>query len=188
MHVVGEMADGEAALEFLKDHSADVVILDLDMPRMNGLEFTQAVNKKSISVQIIILSMHKEEQLFNRAMNLGVRGFVSKENAATEIAEGIRAVMMGKTFVCSMFSHFLNRRNDHHSTYPTQATGLDLLTVTERKLLKLIAENLSSKEIAERLSISPKTVDNHRTNICTKLDIHGSHSLLRFLLENKSLL
>jgi DNA-binding NarL/FixJ family response regulator len=188
MCVVGDVADGEAALEFLKDHTVDVVILDLDMPRMNGLEFAKAVEKKNIPVEIIVLTMHKEEQLFNRAMDLGVHGFVSKENAASEIADGIRAVMKGKLFVCSMFSSFLIRRSGFRSSHPKQSIGLDQLTATERIVLKLISENLSSKEIAEQLSISPKTVDNHRTNICKKLNIHGSHSLLRFLLDNKSLL
>jgi DNA-binding NarL/FixJ family response regulator len=188
MCVVGDVADGEAALEFLKSHTTDVVILDLDMPRMNGLEFAQAVEKKNIQVEIIILTMHKEEQLFNRAMDLGIRGFVSKENAATEIAEGIRAVVEGKHYICAMFSNFLFHRSGDSSAHPKQATGFDLLTMAERNVLKLIAENMSSKKIAEQLSISPKTVDNHRTNICSKLNIHGSHALLRFLLENKSLL
>jgi DNA-binding NarL/FixJ family response regulator len=188
MRVVGDVADGEAALEFLKSYTADVVILDLDMPRMNGLEFAQVVEKKNIPVEIIILTMHKEEQLFNRAMDLGIHGFVSKENAATEIAEGIRAVVKGKHYVCSIFSNFLFRRSGYSSAHPKQATGLDLLTMAERNVLKLIAENMSSKKIAEQLSISPKTVDNHRTNICSKLNIHGSHALLRFLLENKPLL
>ena len=188
MKVVGEASDGESALEFLKNHNADVAILDLDMPKLNGLEFAQIVNKRKIPIEIIILTMHKEEQLFNRAMNLGVRGFISKENAANEIAEGIRAVMSGQHYICSMFSNYLIRRREQQLGRPVHASGLDLLTTTERILLKLIAENLSSKEIAERLSISPKTVDNHRTNICTKLNIHGSHALLRFLLENKSLL
>jgi DNA-binding NarL/FixJ family response regulator len=188
MHVIGDVGDGEAAIEFLKDHTVDVAILDLDMPKMNGLEFAQTVEKRNIPVRIIILTMHKEERLFNRAIDLGVLGFVSKENAAAEIARGIREVAKGNNFVCSMFSDFLIQRGGYRSTYPKQATGLDLLTMTERKVLKLIAENMSSKNIAEKLSISPKTVDNHRTNICAKLSIHGSHALLRFLLENKSLL
>jgi len=188
MHVVGDVGDGEAAIEFLNSHSVDVAILDLDMPRMNGLEFAQAIKKKKIPMEIIVLTMHKEEQLFNRAMDLGVLGFVSKENAASEIAEGIRAVVKGKHYVCSMFSSFLIHRSNYRLSFQKQTSGIDLLTVAERTVIKLIAENLSSKEIAERLSISPKTVDNHRTNICKKLNIHGSHSLLRFLLENKTLL
>jgi two-component system, NarL family, response regulator DegU len=188
MHVVGDVGDGEAAIEFLNEHPVDVAILDLDMPRMNGLEFAQAIKKKNIPLEIIVLTMHKEEQLFNRAMDLGVLGFISKENAASEIAEGIRAVMKGKHYVCSMFSSFLIHRSSYRSSYHKQTSGFELLTVAERTVIKLIAENLSSKEIAERLSISPKTVDNHRTNICKKLNIHGSHSLLRFLLENKTLL
>jgi DNA-binding NarL/FixJ family response regulator len=188
MRVIGEASDGEIALEFLKSHPADVVILDLDMPKMNGLEFAQAALKKNIPIEIIILTMHKEEQLFNKAMDLGIRGFVSKENAATEIAKAIREVVQGKAYVCSMFSSFLIQRSGYVSGQGKKVPGFDLLTNAERNVLKLISENLSSKNIAEKLSISPKTVDNHRTNICAKLNIHGSHALLRFLLENKSLL
>lgn len=188
MKIVGDVADGIAAIEFLKDHTADVVVLDLDMPRMNGLEFAQVVKNKKIHVEIIVLTMHKEEQLFNRAMDLGIRGFVSKENAAVEIAMGIRAIVKGESYVCSVYSDFLVHRSGYQSANSQRETRFNLLTLAERNVLKLIAENLSSKEIAERLSISPKTVDNHRTNICTKLNIHGSHALLRFLLENKTLL
>jgi DNA-binding NarL/FixJ family response regulator len=188
MRVIGEAPDGEIALEFLKNHPADVVVLDLDMPKMNGLEFARAAGEKNIPIEIIILTMHKEEQLFNKAMDLGIRGFVSKENAATEIAKAIREVTQGKAYVCSMFSSILIQRSGYVSGRGKKVPGLDLLTSAERNVLKLISENLSSKNIAEKLSISPKTVDNHRTNICAKLNIHGSHALLRFLLENKSLL
>ena len=156
------------------------------MPRMNGLEFAEAVQNKKIPVEIIVLTMHKEEQLFNRAMDLGIHGFVSKENAATEIAEGIRAVVEGNA-LC-LFNVF---------KFPFSAEWLSVRHIQSMQpdsifsqwqnemCLRLIAENLSSKKIAEQLSISPKTVDNHRTNICSKLNIHGSHALLRFLLENK---
>jgi DNA-binding NarL/FixJ family response regulator len=188
INIVADVADGEIALEFLKDHSVDIVILDLDMPKVNGFEFAQAVARQNIPVEIIILTMHKEEDIFSRAMDLGVRGFISKENAATEIAEGIRSVMKGKFYVCSMFSHFLVRRSGTISTHPKQAVGIEQLTASEHRVLKLIAENKSSKQIADELAISYKTVENHRTNICAKLNIHGSHALLRFLLENKSLL
>jgi DNA-binding NarL/FixJ family response regulator len=186
MAVVGDVSDGGAAIDFLESHTADIVILDLDMPKMNGLEFAQVVRDKKIPVQIIVLTMHKEEHLLNRAMDLGVRGFVSKENAAVEIAKGIRAIVKGEPYVCSVFSDFLVQRSGYHSAKSQQGTRLDSLTMTERNVLKMIAENMSSKEIAVRLSISPKTVDNHRTNICSKLNIHGSHAVLRFLLENKS--
>jgi two-component system, NarL family, response regulator DegU len=188
MRVVGEAADGEIALEFLASHTADVVVLDLDMPRINGLEFAQIVKKKNIPVEIIILTMHKEEQLFKRVMDLGILGFINKENALTEIAEGIRTIAKGKHFVCSIFSNFLIHGGISQPVNSKQVPGLHLLTLAERKVLKLIAENMSSKKIAEQLSISPKTVENHRTKICAKLNIHGSHALLRFVMENESLL
>jgi DNA-binding NarL/FixJ family response regulator len=188
MHVVGDVSNGEAALEFLKDHSIDVVILDLDMPKMNGLEFAQTVVKQKIPVEIIILTMHKEEELFSRAMALGIKGFVSKENAITEISEAIRTVIEGRYYVCSMFSHYLISRSGPPTPLSDKVTGLELLTTAERKVIKLIAANKSTKQIAEELFISPKTVENHRTNICIKLGLHGSHALLRFLIENRSLL
>jgi DNA-binding NarL/FixJ family response regulator len=188
MHVIGDVSDGEAALEYFEKHSIDVAILDLDMPKMSGLDLAQTLAKKRNPVEIIILTMHKEEQLFSRAMDLGVKGFVSKENAATEIAEAIRAVIKGRYYVCSIFSHFLVRRSGQTIVHAKKSTGLDQLTEAERRVLKLIAENKSSKQVAEELFISPKTVENHRANICAKLDIHGSHALLRFILDNKSLL
>ena len=187
MRVVGEAADGEIAMEFLASHTADVAILDLDMPRMNGLEFAQIVKKNNIPIEIIILTMHKEEELFKRVMDLGILGFINKENAVTEIAEGIRTIAKGKHYVCSIFSNFLFHGGISHPANSKQVPGLHLLTSAERKVLKLIAENMSSKKIAEQLSISPKTVENHRTKICAKLNIHGSHALLRFVMENKSL-
>ena len=186
MKVVGDVADGHAALEFLGNRSADVVLLDLDMPNMDGLEFTRVIKEKKIPIKILVLTMHKEEQLISSAMELGIRGFVSKENAAVEVAKGIRAIMKGESFVCTVFSDFLVRQQNYQARKNSQVTRLESLTPAERNVLKLIGENLSSKEIAERLFISPKTVDNHRTNICLKLNIHGSHGLLRFLIENKS--
>jgi DNA-binding NarL/FixJ family response regulator len=188
INIVGDVSDGEMALEFLKHQAVDIALLDLDMPRMNGFEFAQAISRQNIQIELIILTMHKEEDIFTRAMDLGVRGFISKENAATEIAEGIRTVMKGKFYVCSMFSHFLVHRSGQQGINPKQSTGMDLLTPAEHRVLKLIAENKSSKQIGNELMISYKTVENHRTNICSKLNIHGSHALLRFLLENKSLL
>ena len=186
MEVVGDVADGNAALEFLESNSADVVLLDLDMPNMDGLDFTRAIKEKKIPVKIMVLTMHKEQQLISHAMELGIRGFVSKENAVVEVAKGIRAIARGESYVCSVFSDFLVRQQNYQAGIAHQVTRLELLTTAERNVLKLISENLSSKEIAERLSISPKTVDNHRTNICVKLNIHGSHGLLRFVVENRS--
>lgn len=188
MHIVGDVSNGEEALKFLKDHSIDVVILDLNMPKMNGLEFAKAVTKKKIPVEIIVLTMHKEEELFSRAMDIGVKGFVSKENAVTEIAEAIRAVNGGRYYVSSMFSHYLIQRSDPPPALSDKLASFELLSTAERRVIKLIAENKSTKQIAEELFISPKTVENHRTNICIKLGIHGSHALLRFLLENRSIL
>ena len=188
MNIVADVANGAEALSVIKKHSVDVVILDLDMPVMNCFEFTQAIRRQNIPVKIIILTMHKEESIFARALDLGIKAFVNKENAATDIIKCIKAISKDQSYICPMFADFLENRGGQLVPKSAPGSGLDLLTPAERKVLKLIAENKSSKQIADELFISPKTVDNHRTNICAKLNLHGTHALLRFLLDNKSLI
>jgi len=188
MNIVADVANGAEALSVIKKHSVDVVILDLDMPVMNGFEFTQAIRRQNIPVKIIILTMHKEESIFARALDFGIKAFVNKENAATDIIKCIKAISKYQSYICPMFADFLENRGGQLVPKSAPGSGLDLLTPAERKVLKLIAENKSSKQIADELFISPKTVDNHRTNICAKLNLHGTHALLRFLLDNKSLI
>jgi len=186
LKVVGEAADGTAALAFLHDHPVDIAILDVDMPNMGGLDVAKAARREQIKVDVIILTMYKEESIFNKALDLGVRGYVLKENAASDIVQGVKTVAEGKHYVSPTISDFLVRRSKKQTTRLKDGPNLDLLSPAEHKVLKLIAANKSTKEIAEELYVSPKTVENHRANICSKLDLHGSHALLRFVIENKS--
>jgi DNA-binding NarL/FixJ family response regulator len=182
-----EFDDGEKVLECLKKDVPDIVVLDVDMPKVSGIEVARVIQKHHIHADIVFITMYKEEYMFNKALDLGVRGYVLKESAVDEILNGIRAVAEGRYYISPAISHYLVRRSGRSTELPAAQRGLVDLTPTERRVMKLIAENKTSKEIAATMSISYKTVERHRENISKKLDLHGAHSLLKFALESKNL-
>jgi DNA-binding NarL/FixJ family response regulator len=186
LRIVHETGDGEEALRAVRQLKPSLAILDLDMPKMNGLELTAAMQREKLPVQVIILTMHREEDLFNEAMDLGVLGYVLKDSAAEEILHCIRAVADGRHYLSPAVSGFLVNRHARAASLRRTRPGLADLTPAELRILRLIARNKTSKEIADELDLSTRTVDNHRFNICTKLQLHGVHSLVKFAFENKS--
>ena len=184
--LVGEAGDGEVALKLIQEKKPDVAVLDVNLPGLTGLEVAQKLQGKKLRTRVIILTMHKEEAMINRALDFGVNGFVLKENAVENILDAIEAVAAGEHYLSPSVSGILVRRRNRAETLAAQKPGLDDLTKAERRILKLIAEKKTSKEIAAELFISPRTVEAHRANICTKLELTGSHSLLQFALENRS--
>ena len=138
-----------------------------------------------IIAEIIFLTMHKDETVFNTAMDLGSKGYLFKESAIEDIVTGIRAVAAGREFISPQLTSFLFNRNRRTTGFTKAKPTINDLTPTESRVLKLIAEDKTSREIAELLSISYRTVERHRENICTKLEIHGSNSLLKFAIANK---
>ena len=188
INVVDEMADGEGALRSIEASKPHVAILDVDMPKKNGLEVMKELRDKNIDVPIIFLTMYNDREMFNKAMDLGVRGYVLKESAAREIVEAVQLVAGGKYYVSPAMSAHLIERHARAAKLQKAVPGLELLTSAERRILSLIADGKTSKEIAVTLNVSVRTVDNHRLNISTKLDLHGTHQLLKFAVQNKSLL
>jgi DNA-binding NarL/FixJ family response regulator len=186
--VVGEASDGEAAMKMIVDLKPDIAVVDIDMPRLNGLEMVRALRKIDIPIATIFLTMYKEEDMFNAAMDMGVKAYVLKENATDDILAALEKVAHGETFVSSSMLRLGQRRSDRVQELLLSKPQIDDLTSAERRILKLIAEDRTSKEIADLLHISIKTVENHRLNICRKLNLHGSHSLLKFAFDNKSYL
>lgn len=184
--VVGEASDGEAALRLVGTLKPRIAIVDIDMPHLNGLEMVRAFRKKELPVSVIILTMYKEEDMFNAAMDLGVKAYVLKENATDDIFTALDKVVQGESFVSPSMADLKQRRSNRVQQLLRTKPQIDDLTAAERRILKLIAEDRTSKEIAELLQISFKTVENHRLNICHKLNLHGSHSLLKFAFDNKS--
>ena len=184
--LVAEAGDGETALRSIQNKTPDVAVLDVDLPRLSGLEVARALQGKGLPTRVIILTMYKEEEIFNRALDFGVMGFVLKENAVEDILNSVVAVAAGKHYLSSTISGYLLRRLGRAEELAMKKPGLNDLTKAERRILKLIAEKKTSREIAMELSISQRTVDAHRAHISAKLDLHGNHSLLQFALENRT--
>ena len=181
LEIVGEADNGETALTEIRRLEPRIAILDADMPKADGLTVARAIQEKNLPTLPVFLTMHKDEAIFNAAIDADVKGFVIKDSAATDIVNCIKDVAQGKRFFSADLSEFLlNRRRER------QSSPLDLLTVSERRVLRLLAGGKTSREIAGELFISPRTVDHHRANISSKLNLKGKNALLTFALNNKS--
>jgi DNA-binding NarL/FixJ family response regulator len=186
--LIGETGDGETALRLIQEKKPDVAVLDVNLPGLSGLEIARHLQGKRLPANLIMLTMHKEEEIFNRALDFGAKGFVLKENAADEIVKAIVTVAAGEHYLSSSISGYLVHRRSRAELLAARKPGLDDLTKAERRILKLIAGKKTSRQIGAELFISPRTVEAHRANICAKLELRGSHSLLQFALENRSAL
>ncbi len=186
--LVAEAGDGNTALQMIGEKKPNVAVLDINLPGLSGLEVARLLQERRTSTGLIILTMYKEEETFNRALDVGVKGFVLKENAAQDILNGLAAVAAGDHYLSPSISGYLVRRRTKAEALAAKKPGLDDLTKAERRILKLIAEKKTSREIGAELFVSPRTVEAHRANMCAKLELRGSHSLLQFALENRSLL
>ncbi len=188
LQCVGQASDGEHALQLIRLHKPVIAILDMDMPKMNGLDVARAVTKEEIETAVIIMTAHKDGLMMREAMKYGVRGYVVKENAVSEVLTCIETVLNGGRYISPVMTEFLLSQSYAADAVQTTDAGMSSLTLTERKVLQLVAKTRSSKEIADELFISHRTVENHRNNICKKLNISGSNALLRFALENKDMI
>ncbi len=184
--IVGEAGDGEDALQLIETHKPDVAVLDIDMPRIGGFDVARELKRKKSEVGIIFLTMHSEEEIFQTAMDLGVGGYVLKDSATTDIVAGIKSIASGKPFISPALSALLLNRRRRVNKLARQNPELDSLTPTERRILKLIAEDKTSKEIGEELFISHRTVHAHRANISNKLNLSGNLALVKFAITHKS--
>ncbi len=185
--IIGEASNGNEAIELIEKQSPDIIILDIDMPEKNGFETAFYIQSKNINTKVIFLTMYNGKDIFDKAMKLNAFGYVLKDSAVNEIIDAIKFVNNGKHFISSRLSEFLINRKDEKSINKNENL-FSQLTQTEIKILKLISQNKSSREIAELLFVSPKTIENHRNNISKKLGLQGKHSLIKFAFENKDML
>jgi len=183
MSVVAEAEDGASALKLIREHNPDIIVLDINMPGVSGFQVVEAMRSENLSSEVVLLTMHREEAMLTKALSLGVRGYVLKDSATSDIVSCLQAVRKGENYTSAELTKYLFKRATGQAT-PVE--GLDSLTPTERRVLALIAEYLTSKEIADRLGVSVRTVENHRNNICAKLGVHGSHALMKFALQHQS--
>jgi DNA-binding NarL/FixJ family response regulator len=179
LRVLAEVDDGLSALAQIEALEPDVVVLDINMPGADGLEVARAIQEKQFSTIPVFLTMHKEEAIFSAALDADVRGFVVKDGAASEVVACIKAVMRGESFFSPLLAQFLVERRGRESF-------LGNLTEAERRVLRLLADGSTSREIADELFISVRTVEHHREHICAKLNLKGKNALLTFAVTNKS--
>ena len=183
--VIGEACDGEKALEQIKALSPEVAILDISMPKLDGLAVADIVHEEGLPVKIVLVTMYREEKLFKKALEAGVKGYVLKDSAAIDIISCLNAVAAGENYTSPELTTYLIKRVRKVDIALTPQSSLDSLSDTERRLLSLIADCKTNKEMAQELFISVRTVETHRNNICKKLNVHGSHALMKFALDHK---
>jgi DNA-binding NarL/FixJ family response regulator len=186
MQVVAAASDGDAALESIRAQRPDIAILDIGLPRMNGFAVARRIREEQIPVEVIFLTIHEDEETFEEALALGAKGYLLKDCTDAEILRAVTAVAAGHHYLSPMMTTSLVKKTQRVEIFARQTPGLHLLSPQERTILRLIAQERTSKEIARELGVARKTVDIHRSNICRKLDIHGQHVLARFAARHRT--
>ena len=178
VEIAGEVADGRAALKMVKELQPDIAILDISMPELNGLDAAEKLRHESPKTKVIILSMHANEEYVAQALKAGAAGYLLKDAATTELDMAIRVVAQGQFYLSPSISRQVVDTYLHGGP-----TGLDLLSPRQREILQLIAEGKSTREIAETLHLSVKTIETHRAQLMDRLDIHDVAGLIKYALR-----
>ena len=181
VEVIGEAEDGLALLRMAESLRPDVVVMDIAMPGLNGLDATARLKLSQPEIQVVILSMHQNEDYVRQALRQGAAAYLLKDAAPSELEAGLRAVMRGETYLSAAVSKGV--MSDYVKRLRVDEPTGALLTPRQREVLQLIAEGNSSKEIARRLDLSIKTIDTHRSQLMRQLDIHEVTGLVRYALR-----
>lgn len=182
LQVVCKASNGTDAINGALNRELDIAILDIDMPGANGLQVAEQILAAKPEVSIILLTMHKAKDAFLKALEIGIAGYVLKENAVIDIIHAIAAVERNNSYISPEMSSFLLKQKGRLPGGVSEQ--LETLTTSEKRIVQLVAQYKSTRDIAEELFISEKTVSNHRMNIARKLNLSGKNSLLRFAIEN----
>lgn len=182
MAVVGQAGDGRTAISMAKELSPNIVIMDIGMPNLNGIEATRQLILDNPSTKVMALSTHSDGTIVAKMLKAGAGGYMLKESAFSELLEGIDAMMEGKTYLCTkiakiVFSDYVNMLSN------PKWSGSDFLSSRENEVLQLVAEGKTTKEIAQLLNLSIKTVDSHREHIMEKLSIHNIAGLTKYAVR-----
>ncbi len=181
--LVAEASNGKEAVELAREKSPDVIVMDITLPVLNGLDASRQIIKQNKNIKILILSMHDNRVFIENALSYGAKGYILKDSAADEIAHAIREVSEGRFFLSSKISSFVIQDYVASKKKSIQLRSISILTDREREVLQLIAEGLNNKDIARKLKLSLKTVLAHRNNMMQKLDIHNQAQLIRFAIK-----
>lgn len=184
-----EAENGTEAYNLALKEQPNIAILDIDMPELNGLEVCKRIIEKELPIKVIMLTMYKNEEMFNSAMENGAMGYVLKDNSASDLNECINNVIDDKSFISPKISEYMDHYDNYKNKKGEIKEKLGKLTNVELKTLKLVSDNLTSREIGEMLFVTQKTVENYRSRICKKLELDSrNNSLLKWVLDNKSIL
>jgi two-component system response regulator NreC len=184
--VVGQANNGLDALKKIEESDPDIVVIDIGMPGLNGIEVIKRIKKKNPAMKALVLSMHRDEAYIFWALRAGASGYVIKQSAAKELIDALSQVQMGNTYLSPSISNTVIKGYLKRSeTAPSEGDPLTLLTEREREILRLVADGLSSKEMAQQLNLSTRTIDAHRANIMNKLNIHNTPGLVKFAIRNR---
>jgi DNA-binding NarL/FixJ family response regulator len=181
--VIGEADDGLHLLQLLKTTTPDLIILDISMPNLRGIEAIREIKTLSPKVKILILTMHKEREYLHQAISAGANGYLLKEDVHSELFNAIERVRGGKTYISPFFSDESSAEWVRMWRGKGKLPSLEPLTTREKEVLKLIAEGKSAKEVGDLLTISMRTVERHRANIMTKLNVKKTVELVKYAIQ-----
>lgn len=180
--VCGEANNGRMAIKIAQELQPNIVILDVSMPELNGIETAKEIRRKNPNTEVLIFTMHKTENLFQEAIRAGIKGFILKSDGIKILIQAVYTLAKHKPFFSSDFSDIL--LSNYKEKIDSTETQKDFLTNREREIVQLIAEGKSNKEIASIISISPKTVETHRAKIMNKLSLHSTAEIVRYAIRN----
>jgi DNA-binding NarL/FixJ family response regulator len=185
LQIIAEANNGSEAIEKVRKLQPHVIILDIDMPEMDGFTAARTLHEEGLASNLIFLTVHREEQFFHAALELGAQGYVLKDSAVSDIVTAIKAVAAGQHFVSAALTSALIHRTQRSLAQTPHLPSIHDLTPTERRVVQLLAQYKTSRQIADELGISHRTVQTHRQNICQKLNLQGQHALVKFALANQ---
>ena len=184
--VVGEAQNGREAVDKVRNLKPDIVVLDVTMPELNGLEATRQILKSAPQTEVLVLTMHESEQVAREVLAAGARGYLLKSDAGRDLVSAVDALRHRRPFFTPRISQMVLEGFLHGPAIGDGThTKRDLLTPREREIVQLLAEGKSNKEVATTLGISPKTIETHRANIMRKLNLHSVSELVRFAVRNR---
>jgi DNA-binding NarL/FixJ family response regulator len=185
IEVVGEAANGYEAVEFTKEMNPDVLVLDINMPDLDGIEATRRIKEMSLPTHVLILSMYSDEYNVRRALRSGAKGYALKSSVPQELLAAIRDLSQDMVFISPLANGGAGWSDESNDSQSIKDDPIEMLTNREREVFKLIAEGNANSQIAHRLGISIKTVEKHRQNLMNKLGVHDTASLVRKAILHK---
>jgi DNA-binding NarL/FixJ family response regulator len=183
VQVVGEAADGREAVAAVERLQPDVVIMDIAMPMLNGIDATAQITRRNPDTKVIILSMHADESYILRALGAGAKGYLLKESTETDVLPAVQSVRDGKPYFTPSIARLLLEDYMRSLKQNNLQDSYDLLTEREREVLQLLARGKSNKEVAQILELSPHTIDSHRTNMMQKLNLHNTAEIVLYAVR-----